>query len=481
MQVVPVILSGGSGTRLWPLSRARHPKQLLEVVEGASMLQATVMRLQALADLVDISRAPVVVCNEEYRFISAEQLVESGYATRDIVLEPVGRNTAPALTLAALLLLGRQDDALLLAMPADHFVADREAFAQAVLAGVPAALAGDIVTFGVRPSHPQTGYGYMQVDAAMDLVPCPVAAFVEKPNAQTAERYLADGRYLWNGGIFLLKASVWRRAIGMFSPEILGACEDAVRRSTRDVDFVRVNAQAFAACPSDSIDYAVMEKLPASPDCGVGIKAVPMDAGWCDVGAWDALWGISAKDADDNVLRGDVVVEETRSTMVIASDRLVACIGVEDLVVVETTDAVLVAHKNATQAVKGIVQRLKREGRPEAEAHRKVHRPWGYDDAIDAGERFQVKRIVVKPGGTLSLQMHHHRAEHWIVVRGTARVTRGDECVLLTENQTTYIPVGVSHRLENPGKLLLEIIEVQSGSYLGEDDIVRLADYYGRG
>lgn len=481
MQVLPVILSGGSGTRLWPFSRERHPKQLLEVVEGASMLQATAMRLRELADQLDVSPTPLVVCNEDYRFLTAEQLLECGYPTGDILLEPVGRNTAPALTLAALLVLGRQDDALLLVMPADHVIADGGAFAQAVSAGVPAALAGDIVTFGVRPSRPETGYGYMRVDRAVDSAPRPVEAFVEKPDARTAEHYLADGRYLWNSGIFLLRASVWRRAIGQFSPEILRACEDAVRQSTRDVDFVRVGAEAFSACPSDSIDYAVLEKLPASPDCGIGIMAVPMDAGWCDVGAWDALWGISAKDADDNVLRGDVVVEETRSTMVISSDRLVACIGVEDLVVIETADAVLVARKDATQAVKNIVARLKREGRSQADAHRKVHRPWGYYDSIDAGERFQVKRIVVKPGGTLSLQMHHHRAEHWIVVRGTARVTRGDESFLLAENQSTYIPLGVSHRLENPGKLPLEIIEVQSGSYLGEDDIVRLADYYGRG
>ncbi|THF62452.1 mannose-1-phosphate guanylyltransferase/mannose-6-phosphate isomerase [Pseudothauera rhizosphaerae] len=481
MKVQPVILCGGSGTRLWPLSREQYPKQLLQLAGERSMLQETVLRIADLARLLPVSPTPIVVCNEEYRFITAEQLRECGYPCGDILLEPFGRNTAPALTLAALAALAYEDDALLLVMPADHLIRDGAAFARAVAAGAPAAEVGDVVTFGIQPTRVETGYGYLRIGAVDASGTFPVEAFVEKPDQQTAARYVADGNHLWNSGIFLLRASVWLHAIERFAPSILLACKDAFAAAVRDADFVRVERTSFEGCPADSVDYAVMEHLPGAANPGVGIRAVPMAAGWSDVGAWDALWDVSDKDGQDNVVRGDVLTEGVRSSMVVATDRLVACVGVSDLVVVETADAVLVAGKDATQGIKDVVARLKREGRVQADAHRKIHRPWGYYDAIDAGERFQVKRIVVKPGGTLSLQMHHHRAEHWVVVRGTARVTRGEECFLLGENESTYIPLGVTHRLENPGKLPLEIIEVQSGSYLGEDDIVRLEDYYGRG
>jgi len=478
MSIQPVILSGGSGTRLWPLSREQYPKQLLALDGEETMLQCTARRLDGMVAEV---AAPIVVCNEEYRFITAEQLRTSGRASNRIVLEPVGRNTAPALTLAALLADGGATDPVLLVMPADHVIRDRAAFQTAVLLGEKMAQDGAMVTFGIIPARPETGYGYIECGAEVVSGVRQIAAFVEKPDALTAERYVASGQYLWNSGIFMMRASIWLKAIEAFAPTILQSCRRAMAAPSQDSDFVRIDASAFAASPSDSIDYAVMEHLAERPALGVAGVVVPMAAGWSDLGAWDALWDVSEKDAAGNVGRGDVMFEGTEDSLVYASDRLVTCLGVKGLVVVETPDVVMVADKSRTQDVKKLVARLKVDARSEVSAHRKIHRPWGYYDSIDNGDRFQVKRIVVNPGASLSLQMHHHRAEHWIVVRGTARVTRGEEAFLLSENQSTYIPLGTVHRLENPGQLPLEMIEVQSGAYLGEDDIVRFDDTYGRG
>ncbi|MBK9350961.1 MAG: mannose-1-phosphate guanylyltransferase/mannose-6-phosphate isomerase [Sulfuritalea sp.] len=476
-RILPVVLSGGSGTRLWPVSREKHPKQLQPLLGGESLLQDTLRRLDGLP-----LGAPIVVSNQDYRFITAEQLRELGISNWTLLLEPAGRNTAPALTAAALYASRDGADPVLLATPADHHVRDAAAFRQAVLRGLTEAEAGTIVTFGIVADRPETGYGYIEVGAGDTATGAPrtISAFREKPDAATAAAYVAGGRHFWNSGIFLLRASVWLKAIGHFAPGMLAACRDAVSHARDDGDFVRLDAEAFIAGPADSIDYAVMEKLPASPQLGIAAKVVPLEAGWSDVGAWDALWQAIAHDGDNNAVTGDVWFEDSTGNLVMAEHRLVACIGCEDMVVVETADAVLVAPKQRTQEVKTIVGRLKAAGRSEAELHRKVHRPWGWYDSIDSGERFQVKRIVVRPGATLSLQMHHHRAEHWVVVRGTAKVTRGEEVILLGENQSTYIPLGVTHRLENPGQIPLEIIEVQSGSYLGEDDIVRFEDTYGR-
>jgi mannose-1-phosphate guanylyltransferase/mannose-6-phosphate isomerase len=478
MSIQPVILSGGSGTRLWPLSREHYPKQLLALDGDDTMLQSTARRLDGIG--VNVA-APIVVCNEEYRFITAEQLRTSGHSSQRIVLEPAGRNTAPALTLAALLVEEDATDPVLLVMPADHVIRDLEAFQAAVLKGCDMAQDGAMVTFGIVPERPETGYGYIECGDELKGDVRQIAAFVEKPDAATAERYLASGRFLWNSGIFMMRASVWLKAIEAFAPEMSAACRAAMQSPLLDADFVRINAEAFQASPSDSIDYAVMEHLPSQPGLGIAGVVVPMAAGWSDLGAWDALWDVSDKDAAGNVGRGDVMFEGAEDTLVYASDRLVTCLGVKGVVVVETPDVVMVADKACTQDVKKLVARLKIGERVEVSAHRKIHRPWGYYDSIDSGDRFQVKRIVVKPGASLSLQMHHHRAEHWIVVRGTARVTRGEEVFLLSENQSTYIPLGTVHRLENPGQLPLEMIEVQSGAYLGEDDIVRFDDTYGRG
>jgi mannose-1-phosphate guanylyltransferase/mannose-6-phosphate isomerase len=379
---------------------------------------------------------------------------------------------------------------VLLATPADHHVRNVDAFTAAVLRGLPEAERGVVVTFGIVPDRPETGYGYIETKVMQSGIPgdgagdtaasIELLAFREKPDAAIAAEYVAGGRHFWNSGIFMLRASVWLKAIGHFAPEMLAACRAAVESANEDGDFVRLDADAFAASPADSIDYAVMEKLPADRTLDIPSRVVPLDAGWSDVGAWDALWQAIDRDADDNAVKGDVWLEDSHGNLVIAEHGLVACIGCEDMVVVETADAVLIAPKSRTQEVKRIVSRLKAAGRSEVDLHRKVHRPWGWYDGIDSGERFQVKRIVVRPGATLSLQMHHHRAEHWVVVRGTAKVTRGDEIILLGENESTYIPLGVKHRLENPGQIPLEIIEVQSGSYLGEDDIVRFEDNYGR-
>ena len=480
MNLYPVILSGGSGTRLWPLSREQYPKQLLALIGDDTMLQQTASRLDGFSGSLPVSAEPIVVCNEDYRFITAEQMRAIGRAGGRILLEPVGRNTAPALTLAALSVAREDGDGVLLVMPADHVVRDREAFHRAVAIGLEAAQGGAMVTFGIVPERAETGYGYIRSGSECSPGVCEVVAFVEKPDADTAADYVASGDYLWNSGLFMVRASVWLKAIGHFNPAMLAACEASVDGAVRDIDFVRVGRGAFEACPSDSIDYAVMEKLAATPELGIAPRVVPMSVGWSDVGAWDALWALAEKDDTGNAARGDVVFEGTTDCLVHATSRMVACVGVDGLVVVETPDAVMVAHKDHTQDVKKIVSRLKADNRSQVYAHRKIHRPWGCYDSIDNGQRFQVKHIEVKPGAALSLQMHHHRAEHWIVVRGTAKVTRGDETFLLTENQSTYIPLGVTHRLENPGKLMLEMIEVQSGSYLGEDDIVRFEDTYGR-
>ncbi len=491
MLIQPIVLSGGSGTRLWPLSREKYPKQLLPLIGEDSLLQATIRRVEGIAD-AELA-APMVVSNEDYRFVIAEQLRVMG-RPGTIVLEPVGRNTAPALTLAALAATKSEADPILLVMPADHVIVDKTAFRHAVSAGARLAAGGAVVTFGITPDAPETGYGYIQAGAAYAVASDTgsgaslIARFVEKPNLQTAQAYLDDGSYLWNSGIFMMKASVWLAAIDAGRPDILTACQAAWSNGSTDGEFVRVGKDAFANCPSDSIDYAVMERLAGDASNGpakgneklpVGV-VIPLSAGWSDVGSWDALWQVLPKDDAGNVMQGDVLLQDCKNTMAVSEGRLVACVGVNDLIVVETADAILVAHKNSTQDVKKIVDTLKKNSRTEGQIHRKVFRPWGWYDGVDAGARFQVKRIVVKPAGVLSLQMHHHRAEHWIVVSGTAKVTRGDETFLVSENQSTFIPLGTTHRLENPGRVPLEMIEVQSGTYLGEDDIVRFEDLYGR-
>ncbi|QHB70022.1 mannose-1-phosphate guanylyltransferase/mannose-6-phosphate isomerase [Stenotrophomonas sp. 364] len=465
LPIVPVILSGGSGTRLWPVSREAYPKQFLPLVGEDTMLQATWKRVAQVA-----GAAPIVVANQEHRFMAAEQLRECNVTPQALILEPIGRNTAPAIAIAALQAMANGDDALLLVLPSDHVVRDEKAFHEAVKQAAAAAQTGKLVTFGIVPTAPETGYGYIKAAAGEGVRA--VERFVEKPNLETAEQYVRSGEYFWNSGMFLFKASRYLAELEALQPAILAASRAALDKASRDSDFIRLDADAFAASPNDSIDYAVMEK---TADAAV----VPLDAGWNDVGSWSALWEVSDKDASGNACHGDVIAVDCRNSYAYGS-RLIAMVGLDDVVVVETDDAVFVGHKDRVQDVKEIVARIKRDGRSEAAAHRKVYRPWGAYDSIDNGARFQVKRITVKPGATLSLQMHHHRAEHWIVVSGTAEVTRGEEVILLTENQSTYIPLGVTHRLKNPGKLPLELIEVQSGSYLGEDDIVRFEDSYGR-
>ena len=474
IKLQPVILSGGSGTRLWPLSRRAFPKQFLALVDEDSLLQSTAARTDSLADAAELM-SPLVVCNEAHRFLVAEQLRASGHEAGNIILEPVGRNTAPALTLAAL--DAEQENPVLILMPADHVVRDTDAFAAAVSAGLKHAEAGKVVTFGIVPDSPQTGFGYIRTGSAVDEECYRLDAFVEKPDRETAEAYVASGDYFWNSGMFLLRAQRWLELIERFRPDILAAVREAHRAGERDLDFFRVDADAFAASPSDSIDYSVMEPLARE---GNGCLVVPLDAGWSDIGAWDALWAVSERDDLGNACHGDVMAFAASDNVLHAQHRIVAAIGVKDLVVVETSDAVLVAHKDHAQDVKRVTEQLDAQGRGESEFHRCVHRPWGTFEGMDQGERFQVKRLTVKPGATLSLQMHHHRAEHWIVVSGTARVTCDDKEFLLSENQSTYIPIGMRHRLENPGAIPLEIIEVQSGSYLGEDDIVRFDDVYNR-
>ncbi|MFT4255487.1 MAG: mannose-1-phosphate guanylyltransferase/mannose-6-phosphate isomerase [Pseudoxanthomonas sp.] len=461
----PVLLSGGSGTRLWPLSREAYPKQFLPLAGDDTMVQATWKRIASIA-----AAAPVVVANEEHRFLVAEQLRQIGAPTPTILLEPVGRNTAPAIAVAALQAIAGGEDPLLLVLPSDHVVRDEAGFRQAVQAASQAAENGALVTFGIVPDAPETGFGYMQAEVGEGIRK--VLRFVEKPDAATAQSYLDAGGHYWNSGMFLFRASRYLEELRKFRADILDAAKSAFDAAKRDGDFVRLDKAAFSASPSDSIDYAVMERTDAA-------MVLPVDIGWSDVGSWSALWEVSPQDADGNACHGDVIAVDSRGSYAYAQ-RLVALVGVENLVVVETDDAVLVAAKDKVQEVKQVVAKLKGDQRTQAVLHRKVYRPWGAYDSIDMGERFQVKRITVKPGAALSLQMHHHRAEHWIVVSGTAKVTRGDETLLLSENQSTYIPLGTTHRLENPGKVPLELIEVQSGSYLGEDDIVRFEDVYGR-
>ncbi len=484
MLVQPVVLSGGSGTRLWPLSREKYPKQLLPLMGEDSLLQATVRRVDGI-DGIEMA-APLVVCNEEYRFVIAEQL-RLMCKPGTLVLEPLGRNTAPALTLAALEAMKSGVDPILLVMPADHIIVDKQAFQSVVQQGATLANDGAVVTFGIAAMTPETGYGYIQLGAPYSDGIRRIARFVEKPDLKTAERYLAEGTYLWNSGLFMMRASVWLSSLNACRADILVACEAAWRDRKTDGEFVRVDKDAFSRCPNDSIDYAVMERIAAGQNLTEDISlasptavVIPLSAGWSDVGAWDALWQVLPKDESGNVAQGDVLMQGSRDTLALSEGRLIACVGVDNLIVVETADAVLVAHKDKTQDVKKIVDRLKSQGRSEGQVHRKVFRPWGSYDSVDAGARFQVKRIVVKPGGSLSLQMHHHRAEHWIVVSGTAKVTKGETTFLLSENESTFIPLGTTHRLENPGKVELEMIEVQSGTYLGEDDIVRFEDAYGR-
>jgi mannose-1-phosphate guanylyltransferase/mannose-6-phosphate isomerase len=474
IQVQPVIMAGGSGTRLWPLSRSGFPKQFLALDGRSSLFQQAVERLAALNGSGIATAAPLVVGNDEHRFLLLEQLRELGVTAHALLLEPMARNTAPALTLAALAAQEGGNDPVLAMTPADQTVTDAPAFVAAMRRAAELAQGGAIVTLGIVPTRPETGYGYIR--AVVPGRESAVQAFVEKPDLATAERYLREG-YLWNGGIFVLKASVWLAALERFRGDIAAATRAAWQGHKRDASFVRPDRAAFEAVPAESIDYAVMEKVPAS---GLPMVVVPMAAGWNDLGAWDAVWQVLPKDAAGNASLGDVVSEDCRDTLVHANGRLVATVGLNDMVVVETADAVMVSTRARSQDVKRIVARLESSGRGEKNLHRKVHRPWGWYDSIDAGPRFQVKRIMVKPGASLSLQMHHHRAEHWIVVQGTAEVTCGDTKLMLSENQSTYIPLGEKHRLANPGKVPLEIIEVQSGSYLGEDDIVRFEDHYGR-
>lgn len=465
--MIPVILSGGSGTRLWPLSRGQYPKQFLPLVSEHTMVQETVLRLAGLQGL----QAPIAVCNENHRFMMAEQLWEIGVKPAAIILEPMGKNTAPAVAMAALSAASEED--VLLVLPADHVIADTAVFHQAVAQAQRLAEQGFLVTFGIVAGEPETGYGYIKRDAATHGEAFKVAAFVEKPDLETATRYVQSGDYFWNSGMFAFKAGSFLRELEKFNPAMLSVCRDALKAAKVDLDFVRLDKDIFAGCPADSIDYAVMEKTDKA-------VVIPLDAGWNDVGSWSALWDVTAKDAFGNAISGDVLTVDSHNSFIHAENKLVAVIGVHDLVVVETDDAVMIAPKDRVQEVKDIVEQLKKRNRSEADVHRKVYRPWGHYHSIDEAERHQTKRIVVKPGAKLSLQKHHHRAEHWVVVKGTALVTKGGEQFLLTENESTYIPLGIVHCLENPGVIPLEIVEVQSGSYLGEDDIVRFNDQYGR-
>ncbi|MDF3932603.1 mannose-1-phosphate guanylyltransferase/mannose-6-phosphate isomerase [Pseudomonas citronellolis] len=471
--MIPLILSGGSGSRLWPLSRKQHPKQFLALAGERTLFQQTVQRLA-----IDGVGRPLVVSNEEHRFIVSEQLAEIGVAPQAILLEPFGRNTAPAVAIAAMHLLAEGRDDLLLVLPADHVLDGGEAFSRALEQARRSAEAGALVLFGVPAERPETGYGYIKADlgaagvenAEGSLV---VERFVEKPDAASATAFVNEGGYFWNSGMFLFRCSRYLEELQRHSPDIFDTCRLALEHSATDLDFIRIDAESFACCPDLSIDYAVMEKTDSA-------RVVPLDASWSDVGSWSSLWEVHDKDANGNVTRGDAILHEANNCFVHSSGKLVTVLGLDDVVVVETNDAVMVAHRERAQEIKALVQRLDADSRPEASRHRLVHRPWGSYDSIDLGSRFQVKRITVKPGASLSLQMHHHRAEHWIVVSGTAYVTCDDKQFLLSENQSTYIPVASVHRLANPGKIPLEIIEVQSGSYLGEDDIERIEDVYGR-
>jgi mannose-1-phosphate guanylyltransferase/mannose-6-phosphate isomerase len=466
--LIPVILSGGAGTRLWPLSRELYPKQLLALTGRQTMLQETALRLAGIAG----ARDPIVVCNEAHRFTVAEQLRTLEIHASAILLEPVGRNTAPAVALAALRALSLDPEAILVVAPADHVVRDARAFQQAAATAAALAEEGKLVTFGVVAHAPETGYGYIRRGAGQGPA-YPVAQFTEKPALDVALQFVASGDYYWNSGMFVFKAREYLDELQKYAPDIREASKAALDAARADLDFVRIDKVCFERCRSDSIDYAVMEKTHSA-------VVLPLDAGWSDVGSWASLFDVSPADEDGNVLKGDVLVHDTRDCYVHSTSRLVTAVGMDDHVIVETKDAVLVAPKGRVQDVKNLVAKLKKTGRSESALHREVFRPWGSYDSLDAGERFQVKRLSVKPGGQLSSQMHHHRAEHWIVVQGTARITCGEKTFLLSENESTYIPIGATHRIENPGKVPLHIVEVQSGSYLGEDDIVRFDDIYGR-
>ncbi|MFT6904701.1 MAG: mannose-1-phosphate guanylyltransferase/mannose-6-phosphate isomerase [Oleiphilaceae bacterium] len=468
--IIPLIMAGGTGSRLWPLSRELYPKQFLTVTGEQSMLQQTVARLSGIEH-----SAPVLICNEEHRFIAAEQMRLGGYEHGGIILEPVGRNTAPAVALAALQAVNNAvegEEPVLLVLAADHIIENQQAFKDSVEKALPFAQNGQLVTFGILPTAPETGYGYIK-SGEQDGDAFSVSEFVEKPDLATAEEYLAGGNYYWNSGMFLFKASRYLEELAKFAPEMLDVCKRAIAAPSQDLEFIRVDKAIFSTCPDDSIDYAVMEK---SQD----VVVVPMDAGWSDVGSFSALWEVSAKDENKNVIKGDVITVDSTSNYIYAENKLVSTVGVDNLVIIETKDAILVARKDKVQDVKMVVNQLKEAGRTEHKLHREVYRPWGKYDSIDFGKRDHVKRITVKPGEKLSIQKHHHRSEHWIVVSGTASVLNGENTILVTENESTYIPVGTIHALENPGKIPLEMIEVQTGSYLGEDDIVRFEDRYGR-
>ena len=475
--VLPVIMAGGSGTRLWPLSRAQYPKQFLILQGNQSLFQQAAQRLASVATNDIQVLTPCVVGNEEHRFLALDQLRELQQTQAQLLLEPMGRNTAPAMTLAALHAQAAFGDPVLVVTPADQTVTDEAVFTDAVRDAIQQAAQGSIVILGIQPNRPETGFGYIRAQGETSG-PQKVAEFVEKPDAATAQRYVDDGHYYWNSGMFVVKASVWLQALSKFRPDILSATQAAWKARTADTSFIRPGKTEFAAVPSESVDYAVMEKCPAAPE--FDLRMVPLNAGWSDLGAWDAVWQVASKDDQGNGSVGDALLHDCQNSLIHATSRLVGAIGLQDVVIVETPDAVMVAPRSRSQEVKHIVGQLQNSGRSEQTLHRQVHRPWGWYDSIDSGSRFQVKRIMVKPGASLSLQKHHHRAEHWIVVTGTAEVTNGDQVLLLTENQSTYIPVGQVHRLANPGKVPLEIIEVQSGSYLGEDDIVRFEDTYGR-
>lgn len=467
--IIPVILAGGSGTRLWPLSRKLHPKQVLALLGDRTLVQETVLRLRGLD-----AAAPVVICNDEHRFIVAEQLRDLGERPAALILEPVARNTAPAVAVAALYALAQSPDATLLMLPADHLITDSSAFHTAVVQAVDYARDGHLVTFGIVPAAPETGYGYIMQGAAMPHGPGrKIQRFVEKPDTATAEGYVRSGQYFWNSGMFVLRADAVLAELTRFAPEIVRGCRESLEKAVSDLDFLRLDYDAFAACPEDSIDYAVMERT----DRGV---MVPLSCGWSDLGSWDALWQAGEKDGDGNVTRGDVLLCDVRDSFLHAETRLLAAVGLENHIVVETSDAVLVSPRDRVQEVKKLVDRLKAQNRVEAVSHKKVFRPWGHYESIGQGERYQVKRITVTPGHVLSLQKHFHRAEHWVVVRGTAVVTRDGEEILVRENESVYLPLGAVHRLANPGRIPLELIEVQVGGYLGEDDIVRFEDVYGR-
>ncbi|MCB2425886.1 mannose-1-phosphate guanylyltransferase/mannose-6-phosphate isomerase [Methylophaga pinxianii] len=465
--MIPVIISGGTGTRLWPLSRKNKPKQFLSLFGEFSLFQNTLTRLSGLEDLSE----PLIVCNTDHRFMVAEQLQEIDLNAEDIILEPCARNTAPAIALAALRALNTGNDPLLLVLAADHVIHNVSAFHLAIEQAKKLAEQDKLVTFGIQPQSAHTGYGY--IEAVENDVPSDVKRFIEKPDLATAESYVAAGNFFWNSGMFLFKASTYINELQKFSPEMVSACKAALEKSVTDLDFIRIDADAFEQSPSDSIDYAVMEKTSKA-------MVVPLDAGWSDVGSWSSLWETFPQDENKNVLIGDVMIDSVHNSYIHSENRLVTVLGLDDVVVVETHDAIMVAHKDQAQNVKNIVEALSQQDRKEVHTHRKCYRPWGSYDSVDIGERFQVKRITVNPGAALSLQMHYHRAEHWVVVSGTAEVTRNDEVILLGENESTFIPLGSVHRLRNPGRVPLEIVEVQSGSYLEEDDIVRLQDSYNR-